>query len=83
MKKQTPKKITTKKFDALFDSGSDEIDNYIDWSKAKLHKPKVRRVNVDFPEWVIRRLDSEAAHRGMTRQALIKSWIFGKLKPAA
>ena len=83
MKKKVIKKITAKEFDALFDSGSDEIDNYIDWSKAKLKAPQIKRVNVDFPEWVVRRLDMEAKHRGITRQALIKLWIFNKLKPAA
>lgn len=77
------KKTTAKKFDALFDSGSDKIDGMVEWDKARLNAPKVRRVNVDFPEWVIRRMDDEATRRGVSRQALIKTWVYEKVKPAA
>jgi hypothetical protein len=42
-------------------------------------KSDVRRVNLDMPEWVIQALDKEATRRGITRQALIKTWIVDKL----
>lgn len=42
-------------------------------------KPDVRRLNLDMPEWVIQSLDKEASRRGITRQALIKTWIVDKL----
>ena len=42
-------------------------------------KPDVRRLNLDMPEWVIQALDKEASRRGITRQALIKTWIVDKL----
>ncbi|HIE55346.1 MAG TPA: CopG family transcriptional regulator, partial [Chromatiaceae bacterium] len=40
---------------------------------------ETRRVNVDFPDWMIRALDQEAQRLGVTRQALIKLWIANQL----
>ena len=73
------KSITVEEFDRLFDDGSDEIDDYIDWSKGRMAYPKPRRVNVDFPPLMVRDLDAVAAARGVTRQALIKMWLADKL----
>ena len=39
-----------------------------------------RRVNVDFPAWMVEGLDARAAHLGITRQALIKMWIAERLE---
>lgn len=71
--------ITVEEFDRLFDEGSDEIDDFIDWSKGKMVFPKPRRVNVDFPPSMVRELDAVATARGVTRQALIKMWLADKL----
>lgn len=70
-------------FDARFDAG-DNIGGSIDWSKArrpnhKLADEKSRRVNVDFPSWVVDGLDQQARHLGVTRQSLIKMWIAERL----
>ncbi|MES2664724.1 MAG: CopG family transcriptional regulator [Pseudomonadota bacterium] len=73
------KTITVEEFDKLFDDGSDEIDDFIDWSKGKMVPPKARRVNVDFPPLMVRDLDAVATARGVTRQALIKMWLADKL----
>ena len=73
------KTITAEEFDRLFDDGSDEIDDYVDWSNAKLDPPKPQRVNVDFPPTMVRDLDAVATARGVTRQALIKMWLADKL----
>ncbi len=65
-------------FDRKFDAGED-VSDQVDWSKA--HRPNVttRRVNVDFPAWVVEGLDRRARHLGVTRQALIKLWIAERL----
>lgn len=67
-------------FDEMFDNGED-IDHLIDWSKAEpVNAP--RRVNVDFPLWMVKRLDAQARRRGVTRQALIKMWLADRLEAA-
>ena len=79
----TSKKIAAEEFDRLFDEGSDEIDQYIDWSKFKRVGDEPKRVNVDFPQWMVAGLDREAKRRGITRQALIKMWLADRLDAAA
>lgn len=66
---------TAAEFDRMFDDGED-IDHLIDWSKVKLagaanETKRPKRVNVDFPAAMMRKLDEYARRRGMTRQALI------------
>lgn len=39
-----------------------------------------KKVNVDFPEWIINSLDQEAKKIGVTRQSIIKVWIAERLK---
>jgi len=39
-----------------------------------------KRVNIDFPSWMIQSLDKEAKHIGVSRQAIIKMWLAEKLK---
>ena len=68
------KKITAKELDEKFDNGED-ITEYLDLSSARRPNQEVRRVNVDFPEWVIESLDQEAKRLGISRQALVKVWI--------
>ena len=76
------KSITAEAFDEKFDRGED-ISEYLDFSKAtRLNElnTKTRKVNVDFPEWVIESLDREAKKIGVTRQSIIKVWIAERLK---
>ncbi len=70
--------ITTEQFDEMFDNGED-ISAYVDWSKARRPNQEPRRVNVDFPAWMVQGLDKEAGRLGVTRQSLIKMWIAEKL----
>lgn len=77
-----PPAITTEEFDRLFDEGSDDIDQYLDWSTARRPNLETRRVNVDIPVWMIARLDLEAKRRGVARQALIKMWLTDRLDAA-
>jgi len=79
------KKIVTKEFDEKFDN-SEDISEHLDFSKSiKLKdfnqlKTNTKKVNVDFPEWVISALDKEAKKIGVTRQSIIKVWIAERLK---
>ena len=58
-------------FDRKFDAGED-VSDHVDWSKAKRLNVQVKRVNVDFPAWVVDGLDRQARHLGVTRQTLIE-----------
>jgi CopG antitoxin of type II toxin-antitoxin system len=72
------KTISAEEFDRMFDDGED-IDAYIDWSSARRPGLEIKRVNIDFPQWMVDRLDREAKRRGVTRQSLIKMWISDEL----
>ena len=74
--------MKTKTFDKKFDSGDSDIIENLDLSTAKRINQVQRRVNVDFPEWMIHSLDKEAHRLGVTRQSLIKFLISEKLKVA-
>jgi len=65
-------------FDQAFDEGKDSSTT-VDWSAAARPNLTARRVNVDFPTWMVEGLDLRAAHLGITRQALIKIWIAEQL----
>ena len=60
--------------DAAFDAG-DDISSVVDWTRASRPNLAIKRVNVDFPKWVVDGLDRQAQHLGVTRQSLIKMWI--------
>jgi len=68
-------------FDEKFDAGGD-VSGDVDWSKARRSNLELRRVNVDFPAWVVEGLDREARRLGVTRQALVKLWIAERLERA-
>ncbi|HOO44669.1 MAG TPA: CopG family antitoxin [Deltaproteobacteria bacterium] len=71
--------MKAKEFDQLFDENKD-ITKHLDLSQAKRVDQKLKRVNVDFPEWMVRLLDQEAKRLGVTRQSIIKIWISEKLQ---
>ena len=60
-------------FDEKVDAGEDMMD-HVDLSTAT-RPNQTKRVNVDFPSWMVEGLDREAKHLGVTRQALIKFWL--------
>lgn len=72
------KTIKSSELEERFDNGEDVTD-YFDWSRARRPNLESRRVNVDFPAWVVAGLDQEARRLGVTRQALIKMWIAERL----
>ena len=63
--------MKAKEFDKKFESGED-ITKYLDLSKARHPEQEQKRVNVDFPIWMIHSLDKEAKRLGVPRQSLIK-----------
>ena len=71
--------MTAKQFDERFDRGED-ISAFVDASSIKRPGLEARRVNVDFPEWVIQSLDTESRMIGVSRQSLIKLWISERLQ---
>lgn len=74
--------MKAKDFDEKFETGKDLTDD-LDFSKARRINQTPRRVNIDFPAWVVDELDREANRLGITRQSLVKVWIAEKLKEAA
>ncbi len=76
------KTISAEEFDRIFDEGKEDIMDYLDLSKARVHRSKteIRRVNVDFPEWMIEGLDVAAESLAINRQAVIKTWIADRLR---
>jgi hypothetical protein len=73
------KKIQASEFDRRFDEGED-VSGFIDVGSARRPGLESRRVNVDFPAWVVAGLDREARRLGVTRQSLIKMWIAERLE---
>ena len=71
--------MKAKDFDKKFDSGED-ITKYLDVSNARRPGQEQKRVNVDFPVWMIHSLDKEAKRLGVPRQSIIKIWIAERLK---
>ena len=71
--------MKAKQFDKKFDSGED-ITKYLDVSKAHRPEQEQRRVNVDFPIWMIESLDKEAKRLGVPRQSIIKVWVAERLE---
>ncbi len=74
--------MKAKEFDRKFDEG-DDISKYLDLSRARRSTLEQKRVNVDFPAWMIRQLDKEAKRLGVPRQSIIKLWVAERLKKAS
>jgi hypothetical protein len=71
--------MKAKEFDKRFDEGKD-ISKYLDVSKARRRGQEQKRVNVDFPLWMIQLLDREARRLGVPRQSIIKVWVAERLE---
>ncbi len=67
-------------FDKKFDAGEEDILDDLDLSSAKRSNQQQKRVNVDFPIWMIDSLDKEATRLGVTRQSIIKVWLAERLE---
>ena len=71
--------MKAKDFDREFDENKNIIE-HLDISKAKRPKQKQKRVNVDFPLWMVDLLDKEASRLGVPRQSIIKVWLAERLE---
>ena len=74
--------MKAKTFDQKFDENQ-EIIGDLDVAKARRPNQEQKRVNVDFPTWMIESLDREAKHLGVTRQSIIKVWLAERLEKIA
>ena len=74
--------MKTSDFDKRFDSGED-INDALDREKSRRPGLEQKRVNIDFPRWMIERLDREADRAGVTRQSIVKLWISERLDRGA
>nr|MBF0222039.1 CopG family transcriptional regulator [Desulfobulbaceae bacterium] len=74
--------MNTTEFDKKFDHGEVDIIEHLDLSTARRPNLEAKRVNIDFPTWVVEKLDRESKKLGITRQALVKVWIAEKIKEA-
>lgn len=74
--------MKAKEFDEKFNGGED-VTKYLDVSKARRPAQEQKRVNVDFPLWMINQLDKEAKRLGVPRQSIIKVWVAERLKKAS
>jgi hypothetical protein len=72
--------MKAKDLDKIFDDGGVDINDYLDLSSAFRPGQELKRVNVDFPVWMIERMDKESSRLGVPRQSLIKVWIAEKLE---
>ena len=74
--------MKAKDFDSTFDEDVD-ITETLDLGKATRIQREQKRVNVDFPTWMIESLDREASRLGVTRQSIIKVWLAERLERTA
>lgn len=74
--------MKAKDFEQQFDEGVD-ITDALDLSKVTRTMQAQKRVNVDFPTWMIESLDREAMRLGVTRQSIIKVWLAERLEKSA
>lgn len=74
--------MKSEEFDDRFDAGED-MTAQLDLVKARRPSQEQKRVNVDFPLWMVNQLDKEAKRLGVPRQSLIKLWVAEHLEKAA
>ena len=74
--------MKAKKLDKKFDDGKEDVLEHFDLSKARRPNEEIKRVNVDFPKWMIASLDQEAKRLGVARQSIIKMWLAERLEKA-
>lgn len=75
--------MKAKDFDKKFDEGAEDINDDLDLSTARRVNQDQKRINVDFPSWIVDSLDREAARIGVTRQSIIKVWLVERLQAEA
>lgn len=74
--------MKAKAFDKKFDDNEVDVIDDLDLATAKRPNQAQKRVNVDFPAWMVDSLDREARRLGVTRQSIIKIWLAERLEHA-
>lgn len=74
------KTLSAEEFDRIFDEGKEDITPYLDTDAIRRPGREIKRVNVDFPAWMVDSLDQEAFRLGVPRQAVIKFAVDAHLK---
>ena len=74
--------MKAKDIDKKFDEGGD-ISSFLDVTKSRRPEQEQKRVNVNFPLWMIHSMDKEARRLGVPRQSLIKVWVAERLEKAS
>ncbi len=72
--------MKARSLDKKFDDNQSDIVDELDLSTIKRPNQAQKRVNVDFPTWMIESLDKEASRLGVTRQSIIKVWLAERLE---
>lgn len=72
--------MKAKDFEKKFEDVQEDIVDDLDLSSARRVNQEQKRINVDFPAWVVESLDREAARIGVTRQSIIKVWLVERLR---
>lgn len=72
--------MKAKSLDKKFDENQSDSVDALDLSTIKRPNHTQKRVNVDFPTWMIESLDKEASRLGVTRQSIIKVWLAERLE---
>jgi hypothetical protein len=75
--------MKAEEFDQKFEDDEQDIIADLDLSTLKRPNQKQKKVNVDFPTWMVESLDKEANRIGVTRQSIIKVWVAERLEKIA
>jgi hypothetical protein len=78
--KRRLKFMTNLELDKKFDDNKEDILEHFDLSTMRKIHEEPKRVNIDFPSWMVNSLDKEAKHIGVSRQAIIKMWLAERLE---
>jgi len=74
--------MKAKELDEIFDEGKEEVLEWFDTDNISKPNEEPKRINIDFPKWMVDKLDRQAKHLGVSRQAIIKMWLAEKLGAA-
>lgn len=75
--------MNAEEFDEKFDADKEDVVDNLDLATARRVNQEQKRINVDFPSWVVEALDREATRIGVTRQSIIKVWLVERLEADA
>ena len=72
--------MKAEEFERKFDEAQEDLFEHLELPTARRVNLESKRINVDFPSWVVEALDREATRIGVTRQSIIKMWLVERLQ---